>query len=108
MSDLRISIPVRDYNLAATLTSGQAFRWQRRGESWEGVIYDRWVRLQQNAESLVAETAEPVTDWHWLTHYLQTDIDFKSIIRAFPQDEPMRASVAACRGLRLLRQDPWE
>ena len=29
-------------------------------------------------------------------------------MRAFPDDEPMRAAVAACRGLRLLRQDPWE
>jgi N-glycosylase/DNA lyase len=26
----------------------------------------------------------------------------------FPDDEPMRAAVTACRGLRLLRQDPWE
>jgi len=29
-------------------------------------------------------------------------------VRSFPDDEPMRAAVAACRGLRLLRQDPWE
>jgi N-glycosylase/DNA lyase len=30
------------------------------------------------------------------------------MVRTFPDDEPMRAAVAACRGLRLLRQDPWE
>jgi N-glycosylase/DNA lyase len=30
------------------------------------------------------------------------------VVRTFPDDEPMRAAVAACRGLRLLRQDPWE
>ena len=26
----------------------------------------------------------------------------------FPDDEPLRVAVAACRGLRLLKQDPWE
>src|SRR6185436_5387141 len=26
----------------------------------------------------------------------------------FPDDPPMRDAVAACRGLRLLRQEPWE
>jgi N-glycosylase/DNA lyase len=30
------------------------------------------------------------------------------VTRTFPDDEPMRAAVAACRGLRLLGQDPWE
>src|SRR5207247_5306638 len=30
------------------------------------------------------------------------------VLASFPGDEPMRAAVAACRGLRLLRQDPWE
>jgi N-glycosylase/DNA lyase len=49
-----------------------------------------------------------VSDWQWLTHYLQLDIDLAEVLRAFPDDPPMRAAVAACRGLRLLRQDPWE
>ena len=30
------------------------------------------------------------------------------MLKTFPDDEPMRAAVAACRGLRVLRQDPWE
>ena len=43
-----------------------------------------------------------------LTHYLQTDVNLARILATFPDDEPMRAAVAACPGLRLLRQDPWE
>lgn len=103
-----ILLKVRDYDLAATLTSGQAFRWQLRGGWWESVIAGRWVRLQQTASGIIAETAEPLSDWSWLRDYLQTDVDIDSVVRTFPQDEVMRASVAACRGLRLLRQDPWE
>ncbi len=30
------------------------------------------------------------------------------MLKTFPDDEPMRHAVAHCRGLRLLRQDPWE
>ena len=99
---------LRDYNLAATLTCGQAFRWQQQDRWWTGVIGTRWVRLRSESGSLTAETAEPVADWDWLTHYLQLHVDLGEVLRAFPNDEPMRAAVAACRGLRLLRQDPWE
>ncbi len=57
---------------------------------------------------LVAETAAPVNDWRWLTHYLQAELDLGLVLATFPDDAPMRAAVVACRGLRLLRQDPWE
>jgi N-glycosylase/DNA lyase len=102
------TFPVRDYDLAATLTGGQVFRWQQHNESWTGVIGTRWVRLRSAKSSLTAETAEPISDWGWLTDYLQLDLDLSAVLRTFPADEPMRAAVAACRGLRLLRQDPWE
>ena len=100
--------PVRDYDLAATLSSGQAFRWKECNGFWEGIIGQRWVRLQSCGEGILAEAAKPVTHWNWLTHYLQIDVDLGGVLLSFPDDEPMRRSVAACRGLRLLRQDPWE
>ena len=99
---------LRDYNLATTLTCGQAFRWQQQDRWWTGVIGTRWVRLRSESGSITAEPAEPVADWDWLTHYLQLHVDLGEVLRAFPNDEPMRAAVTACRGLRLLRQDPWE
>ena len=40
--------------------------------------------------------------------YLQTGADLDAVLKSFPDDEPMRAAIAHCRGLRLLRQDPWE
>jgi N-glycosylase/DNA lyase len=98
----------RDYDLAATLTCGQAFRWQQCDRSWIGVIGTRWVRLQATELCLTAETPAPTPDWSWLTNYLQLGLDFNMVLRTFPDDEPMRAAVVACRGLRLLRQDPWE
>jgi N-glycosylase/DNA lyase len=99
---------ILDYDLAATLSSGQAFRWRRNGEDWLGVIGAKWVRLRQQGSLVTAETANPVPNWDWLTNYLQAHINLNDVLVTFPEDEPMRAAVAACRGLRLLRQDPWE
>ena len=102
------AFPLRDYDLAATLNSGQAFRWHQHGGGWTGIIGSHWVRLEIANHLLVARTARPVTDWTWLTHYLQLDLDLDGVLASFPDDPPMRSAVAACRGLRLLRQDPWE
>ncbi|MEY2407493.1 MAG: N-glycosylase/DNA lyase [Verrucomicrobiota bacterium] len=101
-------IPARDYDLAATLDCGQAFRWTLRDGAWEGVVGSRWVRLRAAPEGIQAETMGPADDWAWLKFHLQSDVDLGSVILSFPDDAVMRASVIACRGLRLLRQDPWE
>jgi len=98
----------RHYDLAGTLSSGQVFRWQRHGAAWVGVVGQRWVRLRAERNGIAAETATPTRDWQWLARYLQTDVDLDVILPTFPDDPPMHAAVAACRGLRLLRQDPWE
>ena len=100
--------PVRDYDLAATLESGQAFRWNHVDGGWNGVIHNRWVRLRADEFSITAEAAQPVSDWSWLTNYLQIELDLGAVVATFPDDEPIRAAVNACRGLRLLRQEPWE
>ncbi len=101
-------LPARDYDLAATLASGQAFRWSQREGSWEGPVGAHWVRLRPGVNGIEAEAALPLQDWSWLQRYLQTDVDLGTILLTFPDDDAMRASVAACGGLRLLRQDPWE
>src|SRR5690242_19199695 len=108
MRETKKSFSICDYDLDATLMSGQAFRWRRDGNAWVGVIGHNWVRLESTDDSIVAETAAPQTDWIWLCHYLQIEVEMSRVLESFPNDEPMREATAACRGLRLLRQDPWE
>ena len=106
--ECQVILPTRDYDLAATLSSGQAFRWRLLDAAWEGVLGSHWVRLRPVEEGILAETATPLSDWGWLRDYLQSDQNLDSVLLSFPDDEPLRAAVTACRGLRLLRQDPWE
>jgi N-glycosylase/DNA lyase len=109
MNLVRAVFAVENYDLAATLASGQAFRWRCREGEWTGVVGGRWVRLRAAAGRIAAETAAPVADWHWLRHYLQLDVNLPEVLAVFPRDDPaLQAAVRACAGLRLLRQEPWE
>jgi N-glycosylase/DNA lyase len=108
MAATRIIFRVRDYDLAATLNSGQVFRWQKQNESWVGVVGKNFARLTQTGGGIVAETSTGIDDLNWLHDFLQIGTDLDAVLKTFPNDEPMRAAVTSCRGLRLLRQDPWE
>ena len=104
----QIIFSVRNYDLAATLTSGQTFRWKAQQDTWEGVIGQHLVSLKLLDTGIRAEAAMPLSDWSWLRRYLQIDVDLEAVLLSFPDDEPMRRAVGFCRGLRLLRQEPWE
>lgn len=103
---------VRGYDLDITLACGQSFRWRRKpidGQSaWEGVVGKHWVRLIGNTEGIAAEVVDESADASWLETYLQLNVDHEAIVGSFPQDPQLAEALEACRGLRILRQDPWE
>lgn len=101
-------IPITNYDLAATLDSGQVFRWQFRDGAWHGILGRHALRLTQTPDGIHATAHTEITDWTFLRHFLQSDVQLESILKTFPVDAPMTAAIAHCRGLRLLRQDPWE
>lgn len=99
---------VRDYDLAATLDSGQAFRWRGEGAAWTAVVGHRWVRLTQTNEGIEASTVSEPAEWQWLEDYLQIHVDLDCILKQLPEDPLLAQAVQAHRGLRLVQQDPWE
>lgn len=104
----QVFFEVSDYDLEATLSSGQAFRWTLQDGAWEGVLGSHWVRLTSAPGGIHAQTPNTVSDWDWLAHYLQIAVDLRRISAQFPSDAAMRQALTGCYGLRLLRQDPWE
>ena len=104
-----IILPGHDYDLDATLASGQVFGWERGEHSWTGVVRGRWVELTKKSDAIHVHTGSHQTDWTWLTNFLQTEMNLAEVIATFPpDDESLRAAVQSCHGLRLLRQEPWE
>ena len=108
MAGTKIIFRVRNYDLAATLNSGQVFRWEQKENSWTGVVGKNFARLTQTDGGILAETSAAIDDLDWLRDFLQIGTNLDAVLKTFPDDEPMRAAVASCRGLRLLRQEPWE
>jgi N-glycosylase/DNA lyase len=109
MSLIRAAFAVENYDLAATLGSGQAFRWRGGEGGWTGVVDGRWVRLHAAAGRIKAETIAPAAGWQWLRHYLQLEVNLPEVLAVFPRDDPaLQTAAQACAGLRLLRQEPWE
>jgi N-glycosylase/DNA lyase len=108
ISSCEAAFAARDYDLESTLNSGQSFRWNKHGCGWAGVTAGRWVHLEYCADGIIAKTAVPQNDWSWLANYLQTQVNLHAIIATFPDDQTLQDSIRDCRGMRLLKQDPWE
>ena len=102
------SFPVENYNLSVTLDCGQAFRWRRENGHWVGIVANHWLQASHTPKTLkIASSAErPV--WDRIANYFQPKEKIDAITAVFPSDEHLREAVRDYRGLRLLRQEPWE
>lgn len=96
---------VPEFDLEYTLDCGQSFRWQRDGEWWSGVVGDRVIRLRQRGDRL---DIEGNADEKFLSRYLRLDDDLEAIYADISRDERIASVIGRFRGLRIMRQDPWE
>ena len=104
---LRLDQPL---DLATTLESGQAFRWQHRGGWWHGIIREQVVLLREGPGGLEYRTGmtPPEQMGKILSHYFRLDDDLHAIHGSLIQDRRLAEAVQHNPGLRLLRQEPWE
>jgi N-glycosylase/DNA lyase len=92
-------------DLDKTLLSGQVFHWNRSlNGSWSGLISDQAVVVSERDGNLVVHrgSADRVHRFFALDHPLE------EIYAAFPDEPLSQASLAACQGMRILRQPRWE
>ncbi len=98
------TLPAPEFDLAATLTCGQVFHWRRAGPGYVGVIDHTPLYVEQRADALVV----PASAADLAARYFALDHPLPEIYDTFPQDEWMQTALAACRGLRIIRQPLWE
>ncbi len=102
---MRGFLAIAPVDLDLTLGCGQAHRWKKAGDEWRGFIGNRVVVLKQGDAGVYFEGVPPST----LAAYLRIDDDVDSIYADMASRDPLMSRLAErYRGLRLLRQEPWE
>jgi N-glycosylase/DNA lyase len=92
-------------SLNATLGCGQAHRWVKKGNLWEGVLGDRVITLEEKEGYVLCGGTD---DKGMMLDYLRHNDDLDLIYSEISRDPFVRRLADACPGMRILKQDPWE
>lgn len=92
------------FNLDVTLCCGQVFRWDKMGEWWFGVTGEKVFKIRQIDRELEFENA----DEGFVREYFGLKDDLPKILSQISKDKHVKTAIEKFKGLRILRQDPWE
>lgn len=96
--------PAPDFDLRLTLASGQVFHWREENGVFHGTIGDQATAVSQCGNALQIHGGDPSR----VAHYFALDHPMTEIEASLPRDEAMQRALAACRGVRIIRQPIWE
>jgi N-glycosylase/DNA lyase len=92
------------FSLRHTLECGQFFRFTKVSDTYIVQSSDRIFSLRQKGEFLFYEGIEEP----FLIQFFRWDEDLDSILTEIDKDPVIHQAIKKYRGMRLIRQDPWE
>lgn len=93
------------FDLAATLASGQVFRWREHDPgAFLGWIGSDIVSISQQDSQLIFQG----TSKERVRTFFSLDVDLSAIAREMDVDEVIHQALNRHWGLRVIQQDPWE
>lgn len=98
---------IQPFSPSQIFECGQCFRWDRQQDgSYSGIVAGHTANISYsgNCVTIVSD----YEDERFWRDYLDLDRDYDSIIKDLSQDDIMRDAISRGRGIRILRQDPWE
>ena len=98
---------INNLNLDLTFSCGQTFRWHKLKNYWIGMIDDIIVKLKLENNCLKIQSSRPIHKSR-IEEFFRFDDNFASIMKKLNQNKEFKEISFSIRGLRLLRQDPWE
>src|SRR5512139_1186027 len=97
---LRIS----PFSLRDTLECGQFFRYTKVMGTYLVQSSNHLFSLQQKGDTLLYDGVEE----DFLIRFLRLDDDLDSVLKDIDRDPFIHQAIQKYRGMRLIRQDPWE
>jgi len=89
-----------DLDVFNSINSGQVFLWKREDRRWHGVNGNDVLEVDERGDpSALKKTARD---------FFRLDDDYAKMLADISRDPVVRSSVGRYRGLRLLRQDPFQ
>src|SRR5690242_3844501 len=93
-----------EFDLEKTLNSGQVFHWTAHGPGFAGAIGEVPVYAEQRGPELWVTAGQGAR----VRRHFALDHPMAEILASFPRDDALRAAVDFGRGIRVIRQPPWE
>ncbi|MBO4934109.1 MAG: DNA-3-methyladenine glycosylase 2 family protein [Clostridia bacterium] len=96
-------------NLPLTLDCGQAFRWRPYGDGFRAAVGDKLITVAERAGGLFfSADCDTGLLAAAVTSYFDLDRDYAEIERVISADPYVAEAMNTCRGLRILKQEPFE
>jgi len=108
-TEILVGVPALD--LTSSLDGGQAFRWKRELEGYRGVVGNRAVHLTLIGGTLTVKVMGGSVDstfYSQISDYLDLEFDLTAFRGRHQSDLRVTGAMDRYRGLRVLRQEPWE
>jgi len=97
-------LEVHPFSLQHTVECGQFFRFTKDSGTYLVQSSGRIFSLWQKGKTLFYEGV----DESFLIHFFRLEEELHPILRAIDRDPVIHQAIQTYRGLRLIRQDPWE
>jgi N-glycosylase/DNA lyase len=104
----QIGLTDTPFSLEYTLDSGQAFRWERKGEWWYGVVSGGVLKFRQEGDVLYCETSDEKLDSSFVRRYLGLETDMRHVLSSVMKDSVMTRAFQKFYGMRIMAQERWE
>lgn len=98
-----------NFELAATLDCGQAFRWTPSSDgSWSGIAYGKALKIKQEGKAIILFGANKNDFESIWSSYFDLDRNYAEVISTVSADSRLKKAAEKGSGIRILRQEPWE
>jgi len=96
-----------DFDIKHTFDCGQCFRFYPYENGYLGVAYNKALYLEKDEDGVCIHTTQEDFDTLW-KDFFDLDTDYDAIAELLPKDEFTASAIAFGKGLRILKQEPWE